>query len=55
VAQTSVVPFAAVVAGRQRLVPAERPWGAMGAGLVIAAVLRWWHRRRSGRRRPHPN
>jgi len=43
VAQTSVVPFGAILAGRQRLVPAELPWGAMGAGLVLAAALRWWH------------
>jgi uncharacterized membrane protein len=43
VAQTSVVPFAAVVAGRQRLVAAELPWGAIAAGLVLAAIVRWWH------------
>ena len=36
IAQTSVVPFGAILAGRQRLVAAELPWGAMAAGLVLA-------------------
>lgn len=43
VARTSTLPFAAIVAGRQRLVPAELPWGAIAAGLVLAAVVRYWH------------
>jgi uncharacterized membrane protein len=43
VAQTSVVPFGAILAGRQHLVAAELPWGAMAAGAVLAAIVRWWH------------
>jgi uncharacterized membrane protein len=43
VAETSVVPFGAIVAGRQHLVAAELPWGAMAAGAVLAAIVRWWH------------
>lgn len=34
-AQTSFLPFAAIVAGRQRLVPGELPW----LGLAVAAAL----------------
>lgn len=43
IAETSLVPFAAVLTGRQRVVAAELPWGAMGAGLAVAAAVRWWH------------
>ncbi len=43
VAQTSIMPFAAVAAGRQRLAAAELPWGAIVAGLAVAAIVRWFH------------
>jgi uncharacterized membrane protein len=43
VAATSFVPFAAVVAGRQRLVARELPWAGLAAGLVAAVALRHWH------------
>jgi uncharacterized membrane protein len=43
VAVTSTVPFAAILAGRQRLVPRELPLRALAAGLVVAAVLRAGH------------
>lgn len=43
VAATSTVPFAAILAGRQRLVPGELPWGALAAGLVVAVLLRQVH------------
>jgi uncharacterized membrane protein len=43
VRDTSFVPFAAIVAGRQRLAPGELPWGAIGGGLVLTVVLRHWH------------
>lgn len=43
VAETSVVPFAAILAGRQRLTAAELPWAAIAAGLAVAIVIRWWH------------
>lgn len=43
VGQTSLVPFAAVVSGRQRLVPGELPLTPIAAGLALAVVLRWWH------------
>lgn len=43
VAETSFVPFGAVVAGRQRLVWSELPWLGFGAGIVLAVILRRWH------------
>lgn len=43
VAATSFVPFAAVIAGRQRLVARELPWTGLAAGLVAAVALRHWH------------
>jgi uncharacterized membrane protein len=43
VAETSFVPFAALMRGRQRLVPRELPWGAIVAGLVATGALRHWH------------
>ena len=43
VAQTSFVPFGALVTGRQRLVLAELPWGGFAAGVVVAAIIRHWH------------
>lgn len=42
-ASTSALPFAAIAAGRQRLVWRELPIGAMVAGLVVAAGLRYEH------------
>src|SRR5262249_49402117 len=42
-ATTSTLPFAAIVAGRQRLVWNELPWPSLFAGLVLAAVLRTFH------------
>jgi uncharacterized membrane protein len=43
VAGTSAVPFAAILAGRQRLVWRELPWGAFLAGVAMAAGLRSVH------------
>lgn len=43
VGDTSFVPFAALVAGRQRLVPGELPWVGFAAGVVLALVVRRWH------------
>jgi uncharacterized membrane protein len=42
-AATSAVPFAAILGGRQRLVPGELAWGPLVGGLVVAALLRWVH------------
>jgi uncharacterized membrane protein len=42
-AATSVVPFAAIPAGRQQLVLRELPWAALTAGLPIAFGLRAVH------------
>jgi uncharacterized membrane protein len=42
-ASTSVAPFAAILRGRQQLVWREIPWGAVVAGLAIAAGLRQAH------------
>lgn len=42
-AATSAVPFAALVAGRQRLAWTEMPFTTLGAGLVVAATLRAVH------------
>jgi len=41
--QTSTLPFAAILAGRQRLAPGEQPWLPMLAGVVLAFVLRGVH------------
>lgn len=43
VAETSFLPFAAIVTGRQRLVARELPLFAVAAGLVLFLVLRSWH------------
>jgi len=43
VAQTSAVPFAAILAGRQRLVVRELPWIGLAIGLGLAVVLRSVH------------
>ena len=40
---TSTVPFAAILAGRQRLAWRELPAGALATGLVLAACLRSVH------------
>jgi uncharacterized membrane protein len=42
-AATSMVPFAAIVAGRQRLAWREQPLGALAAGVVVAVALRAVH------------
>lgn len=42
-AATSMIPFAAVAAGRQRFVWNEVPFAAFGIGLVVAIVLRAVH------------
>ena len=42
-AETSAVPFAAIFAGRQRLVLGELPWPFFAAGLSGAVVLRSVH------------
>jgi uncharacterized membrane protein len=43
VAQTSFVPFAAIVSGRQHVVWRELPWTGLAVGLVFAYVLRSVH------------
>jgi len=42
-ASTSVMPFGAILAGRQRIVWRELPLGALGAGLALAFALRLVH------------
>lgn len=42
-AQTSLVPFAAIATGRQRLVLGELPWVPIAVGLLVAVALRHWH------------
>ena len=42
-AVTSMLPFAAIVAGRQRLVWSELPFGALAVGVGVAVVLRLVH------------
>jgi len=41
--QTSVVPFAAILTGRQQLVPRELPWGHLVGGVAAAWALRQVH------------
>lgn len=43
IAHTSIVPFAAVVTGRQSLIVRELPVAGVAAGLVLAVVLRTFH------------
>jgi uncharacterized membrane protein len=43
VAETSILPFAAILAGRQRLVARELPLGALATGVVAAVALRTYH------------
>jgi uncharacterized membrane protein len=42
-AETSLVPFAAIAAGRNRLVLAEIPWLAIAIGAAAATALFWFH------------
>ena len=42
-AQSSTIPFAAILAGRQQLVWSELPWLPMAVGLVFAYMLREVH------------
>lgn len=42
-AVTSVVPFAAILSGRQRFVPRELPLGAFAAGIGLTVLLRFSH------------
>lgn len=44
VATTSIVPFAAIITGRQRLVLRELPLPAIVGGLALAVALRLYHR-----------
>lgn len=48
VASTSLVPFAAIVGGRQRLVMAELPVAALLLGLALTVVIRLLHPRLFG-------
>jgi len=43
IAATSMLPFGAIVSGRQRLEAREIPWNALLVGAALAAGLRWWH------------
>lgn len=43
VATTSIVPFAAIVSGRQRLIAGELPLAALVAGVVVTVVVRVYH------------
>jgi uncharacterized membrane protein len=45
---TSIVPFAAVLRGRQPFVPAELPAVAIAVGLALAVLLRAYHARLFG-------
>jgi uncharacterized membrane protein len=38
-ALTSFVPFGALIAGRTRLARADIPWAAIGAGIVLTAII----------------
>ncbi len=42
-AATSTLPFGAVLAGRQRVVWGELPWGVFAVGLLISLALRQVH------------
>lgn len=43
VARTSLVPFAAILAGRQPLVAAELPWGSFAVGAALCVAIRYAH------------
>jgi len=47
-ATTSIVPFAAILAGRQRLVARELPIAAVAIGVVATVLLRTYHQRLFG-------
>jgi uncharacterized membrane protein len=40
---TSRLPFGAILAGRQRLVPAEIGWFPLVGGLALCLALAWGH------------
>jgi uncharacterized membrane protein len=42
-AETSAVPFAAILSGRQHLTRSDLPIGALAVGLAVALALRHWH------------
>jgi uncharacterized membrane protein len=42
-AVTSMIPFAAILSGRQRLVWRELPFGSLAAGIAVALLLRTRH------------
>jgi uncharacterized membrane protein len=44
VATTSLVPFAAILAGRQRLAVRELPVAALAGGVLVTVLLRLYHR-----------
>ena len=43
ITNTSVIPFAAILAGRQSLVPRELPLSGIAVGLGLAIALRYFH------------
>lgn len=47
-AETSLLPFAAIVAGRNRLVLSELPIAGVAAGIVVAVLLYTYHERLFG-------
>ncbi len=42
-AETSLIPFAAILSGRNRLVLSELPWLGLGLGLIISVVIYLLH------------
>ena len=48
-ADTSALPFAAIITGRQRLAPGEYSKGALVVGIVLAAVIWYFHANLFGR------
>ena len=42
-ADTSAFPFVAIITGKQRLAPGEYSKGALAIGVVLAAVLWYFH------------
>jgi len=47
-ATTSILPFGAIAAGRNRFVPGEIPWWVWGAGFVLWAAMLHFHARLIG-------
>jgi uncharacterized membrane protein len=41
--ETSLLPFAAVITGRNRLVLGEMPWVALGVGALVAVIIYFLH------------